>query len=601
MWKLRTSGSLAVFPQNAAPRENYASTYNSRLVGRVAFNGSSAVLQNRCLFPYRMSSYTIPGSAESVKRLGVVSSSLSPHTSLYHTNDQPIQRFGYATDFEDRYEIGEKIGSGTFGEVYRVTEKETGHIYAVKRMPKRFGVGGSLDKYYVRRVRNEVDIGTHLGRSLNIAYLYEAFEDNSKVDIVMELCEGGTLWDAIIHEQNEYTEADACRLIRDIVRVVAQCHSQGVMIRDIKPENFLFSSKDRKKAPLKAIDFGVSVFCEPGEKVDMRAGTPMYVAPEVLKCNYGLEADIWSAGIVAYQLLIGKLPFSGEEGSEVAEEYMNGAACANKDIFRAILYSDMDFSDEKWSHLSPGAKDLVASMLQREPNERPSATQILQHEWLRVDGHKQTNVLFGDTVVQRLQRYGTYGMLKQAALRKMAHAASQSHSLYNALTKGLEEIGVEALPNGRVTMQDLSTVLEGGKFNLSPEEAEQLLSQVSFDGNGTVNPDDWIAAMTEWKAVRDTSEWDHLISEVFEAADIDHDESLGAEDLERLLCGDEGCDVEGLVDSAMREADSDGDGALSLGEFKYFMGNHDSDLELFDSRMNPDAISDSESAEGETE
>lgn len=73
---------------------------------------------------------------------------------------------------------------------------------------------------------------------------------------------------------------------------------------------------------LQAIDFGISIFCQTGQYIDVRAGTPIYIAPEVLRMNYTLSADIWSLGIVAYQLLTGRLPFAGEEGLEVSEEYM---------------------------------------------------------------------------------------------------------------------------------------------------------------------------------------------------------------------------------------------------------------------------------------
>ena len=84
---------------------------------------------------------------------------------------------------------------------------------------------------------------------------------------------------------------------------------------------FMFLGGD-PTSPLKAIDFGISVFCRPGQYVDVRAGTPIYIAPEVLRMNYTLSADIWSLGIVAYQLLTGRLPFGGEDGEEVSENYM---------------------------------------------------------------------------------------------------------------------------------------------------------------------------------------------------------------------------------------------------------------------------------------
>ncbi|KAG6502064.1 hypothetical protein ZIOFF_041951 [Zingiber officinale] len=87
-----------------------------------------------------------------------------------------------------------------------------------------------------------------------------------------------------------------------------ECHKNGVMHRDLKPENFLFGNK-RENAPLKTIDFGLSVFFRPGERFNEIVGSPYYMAPEVLKRNYGPEVDVWSAGVILYILLCGVPPF----------------------------------------------------------------------------------------------------------------------------------------------------------------------------------------------------------------------------------------------------------------------------------------------------
>lgn len=336
------------------------------------------------------------GDSHRSRRLAVCP--LAAHQELYHATDEPITTFGYATNFDEVYELGERIGSGTFGTVYVGVERATGRRFAIKRMPKNFSPDGFLDRYYVRRVRNEVDIGTHLGPSLNVAYFYGGYESPSAVDLVVELCTGGTLWDKIKERGGQYTERDAARLVRELLRTVAQCHASGVMMRDIKPENFLFATAD-PDAPLKAIDFGISVFLEPGQTVDLRAGTPIYIAPEVLKCKYTRNADLWSVGIVAYQLLTGRLPFSGEEGDEVAEEYMSKQVYNNKDVFRAVLYADLDFESPPWDVLSSGAKELVQSLLQRDPEARPTAEQALAHPWLQEEG--ADGATLGNTIVQR--------------------------------------------------------------------------------------------------------------------------------------------------------------------------------------------------------
>lgn len=323
---------------------------------------------------------------------------------MYHTTDEPISSFGFATNFEQLFDTFEPLGHGTFGTVYRAVRKSDGEEFAVKRMPKRFKSTGILDKNYVRRIRNEVEIGSHLGASLSIAYLYGAYENEKEVDLVFELCTGGELWSRI-QRLGAYTERDAARLVRGVLRTVAQCHAAGVLIRDVKPENFLFASPD-PDAALKAIDFGISVFCEPGQVIELRAGTPVYIAPEVLRQRYSLPADVWSAGIVAYQLLTGRLPFGGEYTS-VAETYMKSGTADNKEMFRAVLYANLDFESSPWDILTPEAKDLVSSMLNRNPDERPTAEEALQHPWLAEPEHVASDVPLGDTIIQRLQRFGT--------------------------------------------------------------------------------------------------------------------------------------------------------------------------------------------------
>ncbi len=537
-----------------------------------------------------------------------------PHSEMYHTADDPIGTFGFASNFNDEYTLGRQLGSGTFGTVYEAFNKKTGDKFAVKRMPKRFQMAGVLEKYFVRRIRNEVDICNHLGRSLNVAYLYAAFEDEKHIDLVMELCTGGELWDAIRARGGAYTERDAARLVREVIRTVAQCHAAGVLMRDVKPENFLFASTD-PGAPLKAIDFGISVFCEPGQEIDLRAGTPIYIAPDVLKQKYSHPADMWSVGIIAYMLLTGRLPFSGEEGDEVAELYMRKHVFNNKDVFRAVLYADLDFTSPPWDVISTDAKELVQNLLSRDPNLRPTAEEALASPWLKkrgsssISGSGSSNnnnnssgsesdggtvktgsgVLLGDTIVQRLQRYGTYGRLKQAALRKIAHAAREAGSTTSSseLPAALHAAfsGLDRERSGRVSRAALRDELCSGRFNLSDGEADQLLSQVDDDEDGSVDWEAWVAAMTEWRALRDSAEWDSLVTEAFRTMDRDSDAALDRDDLAALLCGDEGCTDPDIVEAALREADGDHDGTVSLAELKELLKSHETGLDLFDARV----------------
>ncbi|KAL4433462.1 hypothetical protein ABPG77_010315 [Micractinium sp. CCAP 211/92] len=497
----------------------------------------------------------------------------------------PITSFGFAHGLASKYELKEQLGSGTFGIVHVAVNRKTGERYAVKSMPKRFTNGGQLEPYYVRRVRNEVDICNHLGRSLNVCYLYEVFEDDSCVDLVMELCTGGQLWDKI--KLGSYSEADARRLVREMVRAVAQCHGMNVMLRDIKPENFMFLDS-QPDSPLKAIDFGISVFCRPGQYVDVRAGTPIYIAPEVLRMKYTLSADIWSLGIVSYQLLTGRLPFSGEEGQDVSEVYMQKQTFDNKSVFRAVLFAELDFTSPPWDMLSGAACDFVQSCLNRDEKQRPTAEQLLEHPWLQED-LEVSDVPFSDTIVQRLQRFGLYGRFRQVAMRALIHNMARDSEQLSDMRAAFQQLDTDS--DGRVTYSELKQALQNGHFSLSAQEVEQLLEQVDQQHRGQIDFEQWAAAMADWRSFKDdrAADWDGLVKRAFRSMDPDGDGVITAQELELLLCGEDGCEVPDIVDAALREADADHDGKLDLQDFKSFLESKaDDSLSLFESRISRD-------------
>lgn len=200
-------------------------------------------------------------------------------------------------------QLDRKLGSGQFGTTYLCTERATGNRYACKSVSKR----KLVRRTDVDDVRREITILQHLSGQPNIAEFRGAYEDNDHVHLVMEFCSGGELFDRIT-AKGSYSERQAAAVCRDILTVVHVCHFMGVIHRDLKPENFLLASAD-DDAPLKAIDFGLSVFIEEGKVYKDIVGSAYYVAPEVLQRNYGKEADIWSAGVILYILLCGTPPF----------------------------------------------------------------------------------------------------------------------------------------------------------------------------------------------------------------------------------------------------------------------------------------------------
>ncbi|CAN1262332.1 Calcium-dependent protein kinase 7 [Linum perenne] len=186
-------------------------------------------------------------------------------------SDQQRPRIG------DKYKLGRELGRGEFGITYLCTDKETKEAFACKSISKR----KLLTAVDIEDVRREVDIMSSLPDHPNIVKLKATYEDHDNVHLVMELCQGGELFDRIV-ARGHYSERAAASIARTIMEVVRVCHENGVMHRDLKPENFLFANK-KEDSPLKAIDFGLSVFFKPGEKFTEIVGSPHYMAPEMLE------------------------------------------------------------------------------------------------------------------------------------------------------------------------------------------------------------------------------------------------------------------------------------------------------------------------------
>ncbi|KAI3705413.1 hypothetical protein L1987_75650 [Smallanthus sonchifolius] len=269
----------------------------------------------------------------------------------------------------------------------------------------------------------------------------------------MELCGGGELFERIA-QKGHYSERKAADLLRTIASVIEACHSLGVVHRDLKPENFLFVDKD-EDSPLKAIDFGLSVFFKPGAVFTDILGSPYYVAPEVLLKHYGCEVDIWSAGVILYVLLSGVPPFWGE---------------TEDDVFREILKGEIDFSFNPWPVISTSAKDLIKKMLLRDRGRRITAHEILRHPWISVDGVAPDKPL-DPAVLTRLSQFSAMNKLKKMALKVIASKLSEEE------IAGLKQMfkTIDTDNSGYITFQELKDGLKSFGANLDESDIYDLM------------------------------------------------------------------------------------------------------------------------------
>ncbi|GJP29496.1 hypothetical protein CLOM_g16916 [Closterium sp. NIES-68] len=220
--------------------------------------------------------------------------------------------------------------------------------------------------------KKEVEVLERLQGHPGVVRLYDVVDDAQHTHIVMQLCQGPSLKDRIA-QKGTMSEREAARVMRSVVGVLAYCHDRGIVHRDVKDCNFIFLSND-PASPLVAIDFGLATFYSPDKRLHEVAGSPCFVAPEVLRVRggggYGPGADVWSAGVLLHLLLAGRVPFDG---------------VTIMDVFRAVASAPLDLTSPPLQSLSPEAKDLLALVLTRDVTKRPSARDVLCHPWMMQD------------------------------------------------------------------------------------------------------------------------------------------------------------------------------------------------------------------------
>ncbi|XP_067024861.1 calcium/calmodulin-dependent protein kinase type 1-like isoform X1 [Acropora muricata] len=258
-----------------------------------------------------------------------------------------------------KYDFHKVLGTGAFSEVILAEEKATGKLYAVKCINKR-NISGKEDA-----VENEIAILKKVNHS-NIIRLWEIFDNKTHLYLVMDLVQGGELFDRIV-EKGSYTEKDASDLIRQVLLAVDYLHGQGIVHRDLKPENLLYySPEDDSKIMIS--DFGLSKTEEDGSMMATACGTPGYVAPEVLKQKpYGKAVDCWAVGVICYILLCGYPPFYDD---------------SDANLFAQIMRGEYEFDSPYWDDISDSAKDFISCLLQVDPKRRHTCKQALAHPWI---------------------------------------------------------------------------------------------------------------------------------------------------------------------------------------------------------------------------
>ena len=263
----------------------------------------------------------------------------------------------------DKYEVKQKIGKGKFGLVKLGINKETKKQVAIKIMAKK-----NMDKSDLELAKVEIDI-LKIGQHPNIIKLYDIYENENYIYIIMEYCSGGDLLSYFEYNDYELPEEKVCEIIHKLSMAIYYLHSYGIVHRDLKPENILMTDLS-PKADIRLLDFGLSKIIGNDEKCTEPYGTLSFVAPEVLQGKpYDKSVDLWSIGIITFLLLCGYLPFDDKH--------------SEREIARQTIQDPVPFEDKIWNKYSPEAKTFVEGLLQKKPEKRYSIKEILEHPWIK--------------------------------------------------------------------------------------------------------------------------------------------------------------------------------------------------------------------------
>ena len=446
--------------------------------------------------------------------------------------------------FLDNYEVIKQLGKGGYGKVYQVKNRKTGEIRACKHLSK-------LSIKNLEKFEREINILIKSDHPC-IIKLYEIFESNRSLYLIMEECKGGEVFDKIIEHiqaKDMYTEKDAANIFLQMMSAVEYCHNNGICHRDLKPENLLYLNEGSEaKNPIRVIDFGLSQVISPNTKLKTKVGTAYYVAPEILKGSYTEKCDIWSAGVILYILLSGSPPFNGPNDNA---------------IYKKIATMKFDYPEKKWMNISKEAKDLINHMIAPE-NERYNAKQVLAHPWLQnANKYNLINLNF-DPVF--FKDYAQSNLIKKMALLFIASRLEQNE------IQDLKRIfgAFDKEKNGQISFEELKQGLLQVRPNCSDDKGIfELFKSIDVDKNGKIDYTEFLASTLQKKSYMRIER----LYEAFCLFDKDGSGKITKEEIMQVLKLEKTQEKE--VEKIIDLADKDKDGVIDYKEFLELMGYDD--------------------------
>lgn len=429
------------------------------------------------------------------------------------------------TNLRLHYQIEEKIGEDYSGTIFRVTDKLTNEVRALKSIPIE---GDELDS-----VMHEVNILQQIDHP-NILKIIDVYLEAHSLNIISEHCTGGELFEKII-KHGHFTEKILCEYSKQIISAILYLHNIGILHKQLNPESILFTD-DNENSELKIVNLGRNK----KEKQQIH-----FKAPETFSGDYTKASDIWSLGIIFHLMASGKLPFSEAQD---AQEY-----------FMIIKTTPVEFNERIWGRLSTEFKDLLKAMLDINPDKRPTARQIFDHEWFK----KQSNSVNGRRLSKRslfhLNNYTKHSKFKRALLGFMMTKITIQENIkkFQVIFKTIDKNG-----DGVLSVDEILEGLKQARINI-PNPLE-MIRALDNDKSGEISYSEFLTALVDWEKELSSEK----LTKAFNEIDVNKDGALSSRELMAVLGTDYS---EEQFANFIKEADINGDGKIDFSEFCLFL------------------------------
>ncbi|XP_030175639.1 ribosomal protein S6 kinase alpha-5 isoform X1 [Lynx canadensis] len=337
------------------------------------------------------------------KRNAAVIDPLQFHTGVDRPGVTSVARSAMMKDspFYQHYDLDLKdkpLGEGSFSICRKCIHKKSNQAFAVKIISKRMEANTQKEITALKLCEGHP----------NIVKLHEVFHDQLHTFLVMELLNGGELFERI-KKKKHFSETEASYIMRKLVSAVSHMHDVGVVHRDLKPENLLFTDEN-DNLEIKVIDFGFARLKPPdNQPLKTPCFTLHYAAPELLNHNgYDESCDLWSLGVILYTMLSGQVPFQSHDKSLTCTSAV--------EIMKKIKKGDFSFEGEAWKNVSQEAKDLIQGLLTVDPNKRLKMSGLRHNEWLQDGSQLSSNPLMTPDIL------GSSGAAVQTCVKATFHA-----------------------------------------------------------------------------------------------------------------------------------------------------------------------------------